>query len=334
MKRSDVVTGLLRDHEGLIVRREHRAHRAAIQRALSAGRLQVLAPGVLGPAGVVPLHHRVEAVVRSEPDAVITGAVAASLGWWPEAIRAADQHARFALPQAGSGAFSERPVVGPVTTAPGFRGPLVVQVAHPRPRQAAHGLAWQERRIPPEWILEEKGVRLTNPALTALDLIPLMGGRIVDEALRLGVLDLPDLEEALVAFPNRRGNGHRRTILEDSRDRPWSEPERDLHRQYRSLLLPYEYRTNYRVDLPDGTHRLLDLAIPRLCMGFEVDGYTYHSSRTAFTRDRVGDVLLATIGWVRHRFDASMVVGNRAWTTATMRKLVEAREALLGLSES
>lgn len=118
-------------------------------------------------------------------------------------------------------------------------------------------------------------------------------------------------------------------MLEDSRDEPWSQAERALQRRYRGLSLPYRYETNHRVDLPDGTHRLVDLAIPDLLLGFEVDGWAYHSSRSSFDDDRAADASLATLSWQRLRFDADRVLDSGPAVSVTMAAIVAARETLL-----
>ena len=245
-------------------------------------------PGVYALAGDVGVALRARAALHLEPAAVVTGAAAAALTWWPE-----------------------------------LRVPCVT-LASTAKRVDGLGIRWERRRVPPELVLEEDGLRATAPALTVLDLLPTLGGGAIDEVLRRRAVTLAQVEEAFAMLPPRRGDALRRHLLADSRDEPWSEAERHLHRCYRSLELPHRYATNHRVDLPDGTHRLLDLALPDLLLGFEADGYAHHHSVDAFNRDRLSDAALAILSWQRIRFPATAILDDPETVRATMRAVTGA----------
>lgn len=51
----------------------------------------------------------------------------------------------------------------------------------------------------------------------------------------------------------------------------------------------------------------LDFALPQSKICFEVDGYTYHSNREAWTKDRIRDIDLSLNGWRVFRFDGDSV---------------------------
>lgn len=62
-------------------------------------------------------------------------------------------------------------------------------------------------------------------------------------------------------------------------------------------------------ELFGGRYRL-DFALPRLKIGIELDGYEYHSSKEAFTRDRERHRQIEAAGWRIIRFSGSEVVAN------------------------
>lgn len=283
------------DHHGLLVRRDHPKLRKVIDRAVAAGRLARLTRGVYCTAGSQEdVSLRVRAALALEPAAVITGRAAAALSWWKE-------------------------LKVPVVDVSLPRGPRLVDAA---------GIRWHRGAVPPELVQEEEGIRIVTPALSVLELIPELGGNAIDEALRRRAATLAQLNDALALTPGRPGNVQRRWLLDDSRDEPWSEAERSLHRGFRALRLPYAFRTNHRVALNDGTTHPIDLALPELLLGFEVDGYAFHRSREAFERDRRLERGLAALSWQIVRLSATGVMEDPE-TFPLIRASVEARAALM-----
>lgn len=84
------------------------------------------------------------------------------------------------------------------------------------------------------------------------------------------------------------------------------------------LITQHEVRANGK------TYRL-DFALPEKQIAFEMDGYTYHSSREAWAKDRRRDLDLATIGWRIHRFDGDLVRDRAETAVETAAKLAEAK---------
>ncbi len=56
-----------------------------------------------------------------------------------------------------------------------------------------------------------------------------------------------------------------------------------------------------------GNNYRLDFAIPERKVAFEMDGFTYHSDKEAFNRDRRRDLDLKVAGWQIHRFDGDLI---------------------------
>lgn len=279
--------------QGLIVRREHPSIASSLDRALRRGDLVSMLPGIYRARDREPdLALRLRAAFTADPDAVVIGEAAATLGWWPE------------------------------------RNATTVDLATTALRAAGDGIRWCKRQVPLDLTVDSGTVRFTDAALTVLDLIPTLGGQVIDEALRRRAVTLAQLEATFAELPPRRGDVLRRTLLDDSRDEPWSEAERELQRGHRELDLPHAYRTNFPVTLPDGSVRFVDLALPDLLLGFEVDGWEWHGDHESFVRDRASDAQLATQSWHRVRFDAGLVFDDLEGVKATMRAVVAAREAL------
>lgn len=275
------------------MRREHPSLGAALDRALRRGDIVPVLPGIYREAASeLDLATRIRAAFLFDPNAVVVGEAAATLGWWPEL------------------------------------GADTVELAMNGRRADGDGIRWCRRIIPVDLTVDRGGVRFTDAALTVLDLLPTVGGKAIDEALRRKVVTLAQLESVFAGLPRRRGDVLRRALLDDSRDEPWSEAERDFQRYNRELELPYQHHTNHRIVLPDGSVRLLDHALPDLLLAFEVDGWEFHGTREAFVKDRASDAQLATLGWQLIRFDASTIFDDPTGVKNTVRAVVAAREAL------
>lgn len=180
---------------GVVLRREHPELAEAIKRACRTGALVRVLNGVHVAGNLADsVEHRVRALVCFDPDAIVTGAAAARLTWWPEL---------------------------PVSTITAYRRPHC---------QPAKGFDWARSRPEPELVTGNVAV----PELQVLDLLPQRGADAVDEALRRRAVTLAGLHRALELTPGRPGNQLRRAILDDSRDEPWSPAEREFHRVLRA----------------------------------------------------------------------------------------------------
>jgi very-short-patch-repair endonuclease len=260
----------LRDGGGVLARRDHVRLVPAIDHALRAGRLRALLPGVYVGAGAAPdLVVRARALMAWSPDAVLTGRAAARLAFWPD-LAVVD-----------------------------------VEAAARRVRAQTPGYQLERRAIDPELVLERDGLRLTRPALTALDLCSTLGGDAIDTVLRSGSASLAELHSVLDRTGKRRGNDVRRRLLLDSRDEPWSEAERRAHRLLRDAGLA-GWVTNHPVHIA-GARYYLDIAFPGVMLAIEIDGRV-HDRYDAFEYDRARQNDLVLQGWRVLRFTWSMLV--------------------------
>lgn len=246
-------------------RRDHPDLFTTIQRHHRLGDVALVLPGTYVTTAY---RHDPTVLARAalswRPDAVLTGAIAAHLTFWPQ-LR-----------------------------------PSAIEIALPgRPRSTRPGFRLTERRIPPELVATQSGLRLSTPALTCLDLVPDHDGDAVDRALRRRATTLPLLHEALTATSGRRHNTDRRLVLLDSRDEPWSGAERVAHRIFRAAGIT-GWLVNLRVDL-DQTY-FLDIAFRRVKLAIEIDGRAFHTDAEAFEADRHRQNQLVLAGWRVLRF--------------------------------
>jgi very-short-patch-repair endonuclease len=277
---------LLADGGGLIARRCHPELIAAMEWLVHRGELMSLLPGIYAtPVAASDQLARMRATTLWEPNAVLTHEAAAWLTFWPT-----------------------------------VRVPLIRVAA---PSRTARRAGWQasRRSIPPELIIERRGIRCTTPALTALDLIDTHGGDAVDALLRSRQATLVDLHEALVSSAGRRGNSHRRQVLIESRTEPWSAAERRAHR-----LLHEEgikgWTANYPVDIC-GYPYWVDIAFPAVKLAVEIDGREFHEGTHVFERDRYRQNDLVNAGWRVLRFTPRMLQDRPAIVAATIRKALQ-----------
>lgn len=266
----------------------------ALSRAVGSGRLVRVLPGIYRAAEVEPsLHLRARALALYDPRAVVVGRAAVALSWYP-----------------------------------GFRADIL-DAAREGDSVRARGFRWTRTPVPPHHVTRAGGLVVADPAHAIIDLLPETGGELIDRALRLRVTTLEDLRRTLDETPCRPGNPVRRRWLDDSRDRPWSEAERELHRIVRVLDLPWRYETNLRVETGTGAF-FIDLALPELRLGFEVDGYAFHGDPDSFEEDRWRDAELSLVRWQINRFAARAIERQADRVGWTIERLAARRAALLG----
>ncbi|QIK71961.1 DUF559 domain-containing protein [Propioniciclava coleopterorum] len=262
---------LLFDSDVIVTRRDHPQWANQLTHGSRVGEIVALLPGVYCRASVAAeIPVRLLAVIRADPNSVLTHGAAALAGYDPH-----------------------RPCPSPIVAAAPHRAskwPL------------AH---FERRRIPAEWTHRFRGLRFTHPAWTALDLAATEGPRAIDEALRLGV-PLDAMEAALAARPGRRGNLQVRDWLAESRDRPFSFAERAAHLALRDAGVE-GWRGNLRLRL-SGRDVILDIAFEAERLAVEIDGFAFHSSAKAFNHDRLRDADLMAAGWAVLRLPASLVL--------------------------
>lgn len=288
MRHEGALEHLLSD-DGVILTREHpEAVRCALKRSARAGRLARVLPGVyVAAAAAGDLATRVTAVARWDPSAVICGRAAAALTYWPEV-----KH-------------------GPIEVASTVRHA-------PQP-----GFRFTQRSVPPELVILCRGVRLTSPSLTAVELADFEFTDPIDIALRRRAASLRSLRAALAQTPHRRGNAERWQVLLDSRAEPWSAAERLAHRLYRRAGID-GWVANHKVVIRDWGTYYLDAAFRRQRVASEIDGLVHLDDRRLFETDRLRQNALVLEGWLILRFTWLMLTEDPRYVIdATRRALAE-----------
>jgi very-short-patch-repair endonuclease len=249
-------------------------------------RAQLLAAGIglgaiatrLGHQRLHPLHRGVYAVGHT---ALAPGAreMAAVLACWPGAL------------------VSHRAAAGSiwhlVEPSPDLVD-LTVARAHRRRRPGLHVHCSQ--RLAPEDVAVVRGIPVTSAARTVVDLAEDAPDRCLerafDEAITRRLATTASIGAAVQRLPGRRGASRARALLERDAEPAFtrSEAEERLLALIRDagLRIP---EVNGRV----GEHTV-DFVWRDRRLIVEVDGYRFHSTRTAFERDRVRDAELTGAG--------------------------------------
>jgi very-short-patch-repair endonuclease len=278
------ITRLLAGTNGLVVRRQHPELAGAMDWALHTRRLRAVLPGVYAVPEIAHLADtRIRAVCLRHPDAVLLTAAAARVSFWPQAPLA---QIRVAV-----------------------RSPI-----------AAKGFDFTRRRIPPEFVVEQQGLRFTHPALTAIDMATFQCTDAIDRALRTRAATLPGMYEALRLTGNRIGNPERMRLLLDSRDLPWSAAERLGHRILRRARI-FGWRTNLPVFL-GGRLYYLDIAFPLRKGAIEIDGRLHEEDKDLFESDRWRQNALVVDGWRVLRFTWDMLHEHPEVVAAAVRDAI------------
>jgi very-short-patch-repair endonuclease len=268
---------------GVIASRDHPELTGAIEWRVRTGELVAVLPGVYAAAAVAGLTAtRIAAVAAWDQQAVLTHEAAAAVAFWPSlpvpTVRCIVRHAR-----------------------------------RPQP-----GFAFSRGQVPAELVWRRGILRLTSPALTALDLCETLGGDAIDHALRTRAATLDQMRQALALTPKRAGNPRRRLLLLDSRDEPWSAAERVFHGLLRTAGIT-GWSANRPLRLGDQTIHP-DVTFLRLRLVIEIDGREFHSDREVFEADRRRQNLLVLHGWRVLRITWAMIQSGPDQVMAMVRE--------------
>lgn len=289
MRRLQAEVRDLLGRERVVSRSAHPELGAAVDRLVRDGELVAVLPGVYAAAAAAAHRRttRVLALAARHPDAVLVGRSAAQLSFWP-----------------------------------GLAGDEVMSAMR-RKTRSQPGFVMSRWAVPPELVEERGPLRLTTPALTALDLCAEVAGAGIDQALRTRAATLAEMHAALDLTPGRPGNTERRALLLDSRDEPWSEAERLCHRLLRESGLA-GWRSNWPA-VVEGNRCYLDVAFPELRVCVEVDGRLHQTDAELFESDRWRQNALVLDGWVVLRVTWRMLVERPEAVVAAIREAVAQR---------
>ena len=175
----------------------------------------------------------------------------------------------------------------------GTDGDLVEVTALRHRRRRASDVVWHEsRHLTPRDVTEVRGIQLTGPTRTFLDLGSVLSEQLLEEVLNEGIrrrlLSVPAAWRRLEELgPLRRGAGTVRRVLE--RQVPGERaPESVLETRFLQLIrsagVP-EPAGQHPVQMPNGTIARIDFAYPDLRIAIELDGAAYHFGERRQRRD-------------------------------------------------
>lgn len=254
---------------------EYKTH---IDWRLRNGELVRMLPGVHRRKEVEETFEvRALAVSQWQPDAILLGAAAARLTWWPE-----------------------------------LRVDTIV-AACKNSRQVAPWLEVHRRSIEPELFLEEDGIRMAGVELSILEMSITDHGVAMAEGLRRGVTTLAALRAVNKSLPkNARGTVARNRVLAVCQEEPWSALEIDAHRLLREANIT-GWKANHKV-IVDGKTYFIDAAFVAEKIAIEFDGEEFHGpGRRESDLQRQNDLVRA--GWTIFRF-TDATVGDMVETIA------------------
>jgi very-short-patch-repair endonuclease len=163
------------------------------------------------------------------------------------------------------------------------------------------------RHLLPRDVRVYQRLPVTSPARTLLDIAELVTTRelerALDEALVLKIVRIAQIVDVLGRAAGRRGFPVLRELLgrRTTSTLTRSEAEERFLALIRAADLP-EPEVNVRLN-----GFLVDFAWRDLRVVIEIDGYQFHTSRSAFDRDRRKDGVLKGAGWEVLRFSRDQV---------------------------
>jgi very-short-patch-repair endonuclease len=181
------------------------------------------------------------------------------------------------------------------------------------------------RPAPPTEATVERGIPVTTPARTLLDLagaVDVTGlRRAVERAEELRIFDLRAVDAVISAHPGRRGRGALLAAVDHARDMRLtrSELERRFLRLCDDHALPRPL-VNAQVEGLE-----VDFHWPDARLVVETDGREHHGTAMAFERDRERDERLVAAGWTVLRFTHRRLVRDPGGVARTVRAVLARR---------
>ena len=176
---------------------------------------------------------------------------------------------------------------------------LRAEVSVPRHRRSTARLEVHVVELQPDEVTQERGIPVTTPTRTLLDLAAVLSEQHLERAFQeaeVRRLASPTSLDALVArYPGRKGTPAIEQVLARHRARGQRIPTSLLERRFLALLKAHGLpRPTINHTSPNGE---LDATWPEQRLIVECDGYATHGTRAAFERDRAKDRALVAAGW-------------------------------------
>ena len=209
-----------------------------------------------------------------------------------------------------------------------FDAPIEVTAPYERSPEVAGVIVHRSGDLDPAHVERVGDLFVTGVARTLVDVGAVLPGflveRLVERACGRGLTTPTDLATILMTLgkKGRRGAGVLRRVLA-GRVEISARQESELEERFVSILrdhgLPIP-QAQYGVTVGGHSYRL-DFAYPEAMVAIEIDGFSSHSSRTAFERDRTRQNELVLVGWRVVRFTSEQLLRaplDVAATTASL----------------
>jgi hypothetical protein len=168
------------------------------------------------------------------------------------------------------------------------------------------------------------GIPTTTVARTLLDLSPHMRPRAIEDVIgradRLGIFDLVAVRRCLVEHPRQHGAPALRRLLERLAGVGAADLRSALEVRFLQLCDDHDLPRPVANATVAGV--LVDFSWPGTKVVIELDGYAYHSSPTAFERDRERDQQLVVAGYIVVRFTYNQVTQTPEAVINRIRRLL------------
>jgi very-short-patch-repair endonuclease/predicted transcriptional regulator of viral defense system len=177
-----------------------------------------------------------------------------------------------------------------------------IEITAPRERRRP-GIVVRIVALPADEVTIERGIPVTTPARTLLDLAAVLTEhqltRAAERAEALRLTSPTSLEALVERYPRRPGTPAVKRLIEGRRIRPTT-TRSDLERRFLTLLdaesLPRPL-VNAEIHLNETTKLEPDFTWRSHRLIVELDGYETHGTREGFERDRARDRALQSAGW-------------------------------------
>jgi very-short-patch-repair endonuclease len=167
-----------------------------------------------------------------------------------------------------------------------------------------------------------RGLPVTSPARTALDLAPRLTARQLDRAVddlrSAGYLQPDPLAEVLARYPHHRGAAKLRSV-DTGREPTRSDWELDFIEFLKRYDLPMPL-INTKI-----SRYVVDVLFPDEKVIVELDSWQFHSSRSSFRRDRQRDAELLALGYVTVRITWERLADEPDQVVAELRTILASR---------
>jgi hypothetical protein len=197
-----------------------------------------------------------------------------------------------------------------------------IEISVPMPQAPLRGLRrHRTRRLPEHERTELRGMPITTPARTVLDLAPRLSDRRLEQLLDRGehdrILDLRDLRRALVEHRGRAGTPRLRRVLDGYAP---TVTRSELEEAFLELCDAHAIPRPAMNAVVAGFE--VDAYWPRAGLVVELDGYAFHRSPAAFEVDRARDVALMLAGLRVVRLTWRAVTRQPAATAQSILRLI------------